>query len=112
LTLTIIFGILAPAYTGNVVSVHCALNYVGSSSMEVGVVMVAEDLMTGETRRISSSQVIFVALDKDGRPTPVPPLVPADADEQARLEQAHIRRMRMKEIDEELAKMRQEMSAT
>ena len=112
LTLTIIFGILAPAYTGNVVSVHCALNYVGSSSMEVGVVMVAEDLMTGETRRISSSQVIFVALDKDGRPTPVPSLVPADADEQAQLEQARIRRMRMKEIDEELAKIQQEMSAT
>jgi acyl-CoA hydrolase len=106
------FDFLAPAYIGNVVSVHCALNYVGSSSMEVGVVVVAEDLMTGETRRIASSHVIFVALDKDGRPTPVPPLVPADADEQARLEQAHFRRMRMKEIDEELAKVRQETSAT
>jgi hypothetical protein len=40
------------------------------------------------------------------------PFVPADADEQAQLEQAHIRRMRMKEIDEELAMVRQETSAT
>ena len=104
------FDFLAPAYLGNVVSVHCALTYVGRTSMEVGVEVMAEDLMTGETRRVARSQVIYVALDKQGRPTPVPPLVPADADEQARLAQAQLRRMRMKAIEGELA-MIQNMSA-
>src|SRR3989441_12891743 len=101
------FDFLAPAYIGNVVSVHCAMNYVGRTSMEVGVEVVAEDLMTGVTRRVASSRVIYVALDKEGKTAPVPPLVPADADEQAKLEQAHLRRMRMRAIEEELAMIEQ-----
>ncbi len=104
------FDFLAPAYIGNVVSVHCALNYVGRTSMEVGVEVEAEDLMTGETRRIASSQVIYVALDENKKPTVVPPLVPADADEQAKLEKARIRRMHMKKIDEDLTKVQHEMT--
>ncbi|HZU02485.1 MAG TPA: acyl-CoA thioesterase, partial [Ktedonobacteraceae bacterium] len=44
------FDFLAPAYVGNVVSVHCALNYIGRTSMEVGVEVTAEDLITGEIR--------------------------------------------------------------
>jgi len=99
------FDFLAPAYIGNVVSVHCALNYVGRTSMEVGVEVVAEDLMTGETRRVASSQVIYVALDKSGKPTPVPQLIPADDDELARIEQAKLRRTRMRAIEEELARL-------
>jgi acyl-CoA hydrolase len=102
------FDFLAPAYIGNVVSVDCALNYVGRTSMEVGVEVVAEDLMTGETRHIARSQVIYVALDHAGKPTPVPPLVPADADEEHRIENARRRRMHMQAIDEELAKIRQD----
>src|SRR6266571_8951477 len=70
------FDFLAPALIGNVVSVHCALNYVGRTSMEVGVEVVAEDLLTGETRQIARSQVVYVALDDAGRPTAVPSLVP------------------------------------
>ncbi|GAC1408125.1 MAG: acyl-CoA thioesterase [Ktedonobacteraceae bacterium] len=104
------FDFLAPAYIGNVVSVHCALNYVGRTSMEVGVEVEAEDLMTGETRRIASSQVIYVALDENKKPTAVPPLVPADADEQAKLEKARIRRTHMKKIDEDLTKVQHEMT--
>jgi acyl-CoA hydrolase len=99
------FDFLAPAFIGNVVSVYCALNYVGRTSMEVGVEVVAEDLMTGETRRVARSQVTYVALDKNKKPTLVPPLVPADDDELARIEQARLRRMRMRAIEEELAKI-------
>ncbi len=102
------FDFLAPAYVGNVVSVHCALNYVGRTSMEVGVEVTAEDLMTGEIRKIASSQVIYVALDEKKRPTPVPPLIPADAEEAAIIERARHRRMRMQKVEEELAKMQRE----
>jgi acyl-CoA hydrolase len=102
------FDFLAPAYVGNVVSVHCALNYVGRTSMEVGVEVTAEDLITGEIRKIASSQIIYVALDEKKRPTPVPPLMPADAEEAAIIERAGHRRMRMHKVEEELAKMQRE----
>jgi acyl-CoA hydrolase len=102
------FDFLAPAYIGNVVAVDCALNYVGRTSMEVGVEVTAEDLITGEVRHIASSQVIYVALDENGRPTPVPPLIPASAEEEARIARARARREHMKKIEEELAKMQGE----
>lgn len=102
------FDFLAPAYIGNVVSVHCALNYVGRSSMEVGVEVVAEDLMTGETRKIARSQLVFVALDENRKPIQVPPLLPANDEEARRIERVRIRRMHMKKIDEEMAKIHEE----
>ena len=105
------FDFLAPAYIGNVVSVNCALNYVGRTSMEVGVEVTAEDLITSEVRRIASSQVIYVALDENGKPTPVPLLVPADAEEEARVAKARARREHMKKIEEELAKMQDSSAA-
>jgi len=98
------FDFLAPAYIGNVVSIHCAMNYVGRTSMEVGVEVMAQDLITGEVRHIASSYVIYVALDENGKPTSVPPLVPADDEEKAIIERARIRRMRMKKLDEELSR--------
>jgi acyl-CoA hydrolase len=98
------FDFLAPAYIGNVVSVNCEMNYVGRSSMEVGVEVTAEDLITGEIRHIASSYVIYVALDQNRKPTPVLPLVPADAQEQAIVEKARRRRERQKLLEEDLSR--------
>src|SRR5436305_1923189 len=84
------FDFLAPAFIGDVVSVHCELHYVGRSSMEIGVEVTAEDLVTREVRKIASSYVIYVALDENRKPTPVPPLAPADDEEVAIIERAHI----------------------
>ncbi|MBE3561116.1 MAG: acyl-CoA thioesterase [Ktedonobacteraceae bacterium] len=98
------FDFLAPAYIGNVVHVHCAMNNVGRTSMEVGVEVTAEDLLTGEIRNVASSCVIYVALDENHKPTPVPPLIPADAEEAERIERARRRRLHMQRIEEELAK--------
>jgi acyl-CoA hydrolase len=99
------FDFLAPAYIGNVVTIHCEMNYVGRSSMEVGVEVMAEDLITGEVRHIASSYVIYVALDANGKPTPVPPLVAADDAEKAMIERARYRRMHKQKIDEELKRI-------
>jgi acyl-CoA hydrolase len=74
--------------------------------MEVGVEVMAEDLITGEARQVATSYVIYVALDENGKPTPVPPLVPANDKEKAIIEQARIRRMRMKKLDEELSRQK------
>src|SRR6266571_4861003 len=96
------FDFLAPAFIGDVVSVHCEMHYVGRTSMEVGVEVMAEDLITGEVRPIASSYVIYVALDENRKPTPVPPLVPANDEEKAIIERARIRHMHRQKIDEEL----------
>jgi acyl-CoA hydrolase len=81
------------------------MNYVGRSSMEVGVEVMAEDLIMGEVRHIASSYVIYVALDANRKPTPVPPLVPADDTEKAMIERARYRRMHKQKIDEELKRI-------
>jgi len=95
------FDFLAPAFIGDVVSVHCEMHYVGRTSMEIGVEVTAEDLITREVRKIASSYVIYVALDENRKPTPVSPLVPADNEEKAIIERARIRRALKKKIDEE-----------
>src|SRR6266853_1897758 len=96
------FDFLAPAFIGDVVSVLCEMHYVGRTSMEVGVEVMAEDLITGEVRHIASSYVIYVAVDEKRRPTPVPPLVPGDDEEKATIDRARIRRLHRQKIDEEL----------
>ena len=96
------FDFLAPAFIGDVVSVHCEMHYVGRTSMEVGVEVIAEDVISGENRRIASSYVIYVAVDENRKPAAVPPLVPADDEERAIVEQARVRRMHRRKIDEEL----------
>ena len=96
------FDFLAPAFIGDVVSVHCEMRYVGRTSMEVGVEVMAENVISGEVRHIASSYVIYVALDANRKPTLVPPLVPADSEEKAIIERASLRRKRRQKIDEEV----------
>ena len=96
------FDFLAPAFIGDVVSVLCEMRYVGRTSMEVGVEVTAEDLITREVRKIASSYVIYVALDENRLPTPVPPLVPEDEAEAAIIERARKRRAHRQRIDAEL----------
>src|SRR6266566_240213 len=99
------FDFLAPAFIGDVVSVHCEMHYVGRTSMEIGVEVTAEDLITREIRKIASSYVIYVALDENRKPTPVPPLVPADDEEKAMIERARTRRLHRQKIDAEFKQL-------
>src|SRR5260370_33843575 len=101
------FDFLAPAFIGDVVSVHCEMHYVGRTSMEVGVEVIAEVVISGENRHIASSYVIYVAVDENRKPTPVPPLVPADDEEKAIVEQARTRRMHRQKIDHELLRAKE-----
>ena len=69
-----------------------SLNLVGRSSMEVGVRVEAENLLTGEVRHTASAYLTFVALDENGRPTKVPPLLVETDTEERRHCEAEIRR--------------------
>jgi len=82
----------APAYVGNLLILKAAVNYVGRTSMEVGVRIEAEDPLTGTTAHTGSCYLTFVALDGNGRPSPVERIIPVTADEKRRFREAMKRR--------------------
>jgi acyl-CoA hydrolase len=65
-----------------------------NTSMEVEVKVYMEDYITGEQRQTSSAFVTYVALDAEGKPTPVPPLIVGTAEERRRYREALARRRR------------------
>ena len=84
---------MEPVQLGSLVTVKASLNDVGTSSMEVGVRVETEDILTGERAHTSSAYLVFVALDQDtGKPREVPRLVAETPDEKRRMREALIRR--------------------
>jgi len=81
-----------PIHVGELITGFARVNYAGKTSMEVGVKIITEHLITGEKRHTNSCYVTYVALDEKGRPTPVPPIVPETPDEKRRYERAAKRR--------------------
>lgn len=85
---------LQPVRVGQFVTFHGQITYVGRTSMEVEVEVKAENLLTGEVTVTNRAYFIYVALDEEGHPVPVPPLrldTPEDAAryEAGRLRQEH-----------------------
>ena len=83
-----------PIYIGDLVIMKSSVNYVGRTSMEVGVRVETENLLTGVRRHTNSCYLTFVAVDRNGNPVPVPRLKPETADEIRRYEAAKKRRER------------------
>lgn len=83
-----------PIHLGDLVVMKASVNFVGRSSMEVGVRVEAEELLTGERRHTNSCYLTFVAVDRNGRPIEVPELVPETDDERRRSGAAQERRRR------------------
>ena len=83
-----------PIHVGDLVIMKCSVNFVGRTSMEVGVRVEAENLQTGKRRHTNSCYLTFVAIDRNGRPIEVPRLVPETEDEIRRFEAAKARRQR------------------
>ena len=81
-----------PIHVGELLTAHARVNYAGRTSMEVGVKIIAENALSGERRHTNSCYVTYVALDDQGRPTEVPPVVPETPDEKRRFERAAKRR--------------------
>jgi uncharacterized protein (TIGR00369 family) len=73
----------SPIQVGELVTLEATLNWVGRSSMEVEVQVTAEDPLTGECTHTNTAFLVYVALDKDGRPTRVRPLI-LETDEERR----------------------------
>lgn len=85
---------LKPVYIGNLLVLKASVNYVGTTSLEVGVRIEAEDLGTGSIVHTGSSHMTFVALDEEGRPSIVPQIIPETEEEKRRYAEAKARRTR------------------
>lgn len=88
----------APVYIGNLLILKASVNYVGKTSMEIGVRIEAEDLISGQVTHAGSCFLTYVALDDKGRPTPVEPVIPVTADEKRRYREALTRR-KIREVE-------------
>ena len=83
---------LEPVELGDLVTFKASVNAAWRTSMEVGVRVEAERPETGERRHTSSAYLTLVAVDEDGRPTPVPPLEPSGPEDARREREAQTRR--------------------
>jgi acyl-CoA hydrolase len=81
-----------PARMGELVMLKAMLTWVGRTSMEVCVKAYAESLKTGAVIKTNQAFITFVALDGEGNPTPVPPLILETDEEKQMFKEAEIRR--------------------
>lgn len=81
-----------PARMGELVILKAKLTWVGRTSMEVTVSVYAENIKSGNIILTNKAFITFVALDDEGKPTPVPPLLPETPEEKKDYEEAELRR--------------------
>lgn len=89
-----------PVMIGELVIMKASVNFVGRSSMEIGVRVEAENILTGKRHHTNSCYTTFVAIDDTGAPDMVPPLI-CETDEERRRNEAGAerRRRRLEERD-------------
>lgn len=88
-----------PVYIGELLTCYATVNYVGKTSMEVGIRVTAENLQTGEIRHTNTSYITMVAVDEHLNPTPIPPLTLRNDEERRRFKEAEERRAMRKKLN-------------
>lgn len=83
---------LTPIYVGEVVTLRASVNYAGRTSMEIGVRVETENMVTGERRYTTKAYLTFVAVDKQGKPRPIPTLELETDEDKRRHHDAELRR--------------------
>ncbi len=91
-----------PIHTGELVTCTARVNFVGRTSMEVGVKVEAENLLSGQKRITNMCFLTFVAIDSNHRPTRVPPLDLSDPEDERRSREGRRRREVREALDREL----------
>ena len=97
-----------PIHVGELVTFLATVNYTGTSSMEIGIKVVTENIREKSVRHTNSCFFTMVAMDDNGKPTPVPPRQPQSADEQRRFSQAQQRRQLRQELDKRYQAIQQD----
>lgn len=83
-----------PIKIGNLVILNAEVAYTGHTSIEAEVQVQAENPLTGERTHTNTAYLVYVALDENGKPTSVPPLVAETEDEKRKMEAAKERQSR------------------
>jgi len=83
---------LHPVHIGQLIMLQSSVNRVFRTSMEVGVRVQVENLLTGQRKHTSSAYLTFVAIDKNGKRIPIPPVIPETEQEKRRFLEAEERR--------------------
>src|SRR5260221_5979383 len=97
---------VAPARGGDVLIFNAAVNRAWSTSLEIGCRVEAASIAGTDRRHILTAYLTFVAQGPDGRPTPVPAVVPESEIDRRRYEEAQLRRETRLRTAEELKKRR------
>jgi acyl-CoA hydrolase len=93
-----------PAFVGELLTFKASLNYVGRSSMEIGVRVEAENLLSGDVRHVASAYLTFVSLDEKYKPKEVPPLI-LQTDEECRRNKEAMARSKMRKLEKQKEKI-------
>ena len=99
-----------PIFVGNYVTITAELTYTGRTSMEVRVSVDAEDPLSGTTVRTNAAYLVYVAIDDNGRPCPVPPLCLETAEERLWNQQAKERQIERKQRHTREQELHQQMA--
>lgn len=85
-----------PINIGNLVTFLASVNYVGKTSMEIGVKVIAEDLFKRTSVHTNTCYFTMVAIDENGRPTEVPDIILENDEQRRRYNEAiHRRQQRL-----------------
>jgi acyl-CoA hydrolase len=102
---------VAPVKVGHIVHIRASVNFTARTSMEVGVRVDAENPITGSRTHTATAYTTFVALDENGRPTPVPEIAPQTKEDRRRHEEAKKRRKSRMKLAEDIKKHRDLISS-
>jgi acyl-CoA hydrolase len=92
-----------PIHVGEMVTFLASVNHTGTSSMEIGIKVLAENIRTQEVRHVNSCFFTMVAVGDDGKPQAVPPLRPFTPDERRRHAAAELRKTMRREMEQRFA---------
>jgi len=99
---------LEPVKLGDLLTTQAQVNWAGRTSMEVGVRVTVQRMGHEEEIHVSSAHLVFVAIDEDGRPRPVPPVAPETERDRMRFQEAEIRRTSRLERREAIRRLREQ----
>ena len=87
-----------PIFVGELVTFLASVNHTGTSSMEIGIKVLAQDIRSQAVRHVNSCFFTMVAVDDARKPSAVPPLRPSTPDENRRYEAAKLRKALREEM--------------
>ncbi|CAD5107131.1 acyl-CoA thioesterase [Zestomonas carbonaria] len=97
-----------PIHVGELVTFLASVNYTGTTSMEIGIKVITENIREKSVRHTNSCFFTMVAVDEQRKPCAVPPRQPETADERRRFKQGQQRRALRQELERRYQDIREE----